>query len=264
MVLSPFELVGLRYFSGFLVLSPLLWARSRAALRALPGRVWLRLALIGLLAYPIGNSLVAAGLRSLPASTGSILVASAPLFTLLIGYLTLREIPNRKQWLGVGLSLAGALVFFWQGLQTGEVQAILIMLLATLALSYYVVLSRGLAREDTVDTYILTAIPLAIGGGALLLFFPPTYLPDLPSEMLQMLAWLGVVNTALATMLWNYALRKLQAFEINVLLNLSPMFTALLAMFAFGEHLTAWQWLGMAITIIGVMIVGAAKQEKQG
>jgi drug/metabolite transporter (DMT)-like permease len=51
--LGPLTIGGLRYFIGFLVLLPFMLRKGR--LDALPRRMWLRLLLIGLSAYTIGN-----------------------------------------------------------------------------------------------------------------------------------------------------------------------------------------------------------------
>ena len=57
LVLEPSQIVGLRYFAGFLVLLPFLLFKSRHCLRKLSLKIWLRLALIGILAYPAGNTM---------------------------------------------------------------------------------------------------------------------------------------------------------------------------------------------------------------
>jgi len=47
----------------------------------------------------------------------------------------------------------------------------------------------------------------------------------------------------------------LTAFEMNVMLNLSPLWTALMAWFLLGERLSLWQWVGMVIVVVGVALV---------
>jgi drug/metabolite transporter (DMT)-like permease len=58
--------------------------------------------------------------------------------------------------------------------------------------------------------------------------------------------WLAAVNTALGYILYNHALQVLTAFEMNVMLNLSPLWTALMAWFLLSERLftLAVDWHG--------------------
>jgi drug/metabolite transporter (DMT)-like permease len=56
-------------------------------------------------------------------------------------------------------------------------------------------------------------------------------------------------------MLYNHSLRILTALEMNVMLNLSPLGTALLAWLLLGERVTILQLAGMVVVIIGVVLV---------
>jgi drug/metabolite transporter (DMT)-like permease len=69
------------------------------------------------------------------------------------------------------------------------------------------------------------------------------------------LLWLALANTAVAYTLYNHSLRILTALEMNVMLNLSPLGTALLAWLLLGERVTFIQVVGMVVLIIGVVLV---------
>jgi drug/metabolite transporter (DMT)-like permease len=71
--------------------------------------------------------------------------------------------------------------------------------------------------------------------------------------------WLAAVNTALGYVLYNHALQSLTAFEMNVLLNLSPIWTALMGWLLLDEILTTLQVAGMVVVILGVMLVQKRK-----
>jgi len=67
--------------------------------------------------------------------------------------------------------------------------------------------------------------------------------------------WLAVINTAFAQLFYNRSLQVLTALELNVLLNLIPLETALLASFLLGERVTPFQVMGMVMVILGVAVV---------
>jgi drug/metabolite transporter (DMT)-like permease len=252
---GPLTLAGFRYFLAFLLLLPLLIHR-RPVLRSWSGTLWLRLALIGLAAYTLGNGALFWGLKYVPATTGSFLLSLVPLLVLFMGALWLREIPTRWQVIGLGVSLAGALLFFSPGFGEGESRGTLIILAGLFGFAAFTILGRGMARDREVDTLALTAVPLAIGGAtSLILAVMVEGWPKLPGPVWPIILFLALVNTAVAYMLYNHAMQQLPALEANMLLNLAPLGTALLAWLILGETINTEEVAGILIVILGVGLV---------
>jgi len=259
--LKPLTLAGLRYFTAFLLLLPLMARRGDRGGVTLPlhdpapGH-WGRLFIIGLCAYTIGNGTLFWGLQYLPATTGSFLLSLVPVPILFLGILCLREMPSAWQIVGLLISLAGGWLFFSPGLGAGEPLAVGVVGIGLLAFAVFGILGREVAKAQQVQTVALTAIPLGFGGGILLLLaLVVEGLPDFSLAGLIIVLWLAAINTALAYMLYNHALRTLTALEMNVLLNLSPLGTALLAALLLHEQMAPVQILGIIIVILGVSAV---------
>ena len=70
----------------------------------------------------------------------------------------------------------------------------------------------------------------------------------------MIIAWLAVVNTALAFTLWNLSLRHLGAGESAVINNTMMLQIALLGWIFLDEVPTAVQWLGLVIVSAGIAI----------
>jgi drug/metabolite transporter (DMT)-like permease len=122
--------------------------------------------------------------------------------------------------------------------------------------SAFGVLSREVARERQVSTLLLTALPLAIGGACLLVIgLPLEGLPHMTLTAWGLVLWLAVVNTAVAYVLYNHALRVLTALEMNILLNATPLVTALWAWFLLAERLTWIEGAGMLVAVTGIGLV---------
>jgi drug/metabolite transporter (DMT)-like permease len=118
------------------------------------------------------------------------------------------------------------------------------------------ILGREVARERQLDTLLLTAIPLAFGGGLLLVLgLLVEGSPRFTGTALIVVIWLAVVNTALAYLLYNHSLQTLTAFEVNIMMNLTPLATAGLAGLLLGERLEEVQIVGMVVVIAGVGLV---------
>jgi len=250
--LGPLTIGGLRYFLGFACLLPFLRRRSFSLTR----EQWWQMALLGFSAYTLANGALFWALRYLPATTGSFLMGLITVTVVIGGVVWLQEIPNRVQVLGILIALAGMVLFFSPGLQPGEPIGLAIFALALFGFTLFGLLSRQVVIARQVDTLTLTAFPLAIGGGLLLAFALP--FEGIPSASLQtwgLVLFLAAINTALGYVLYNHALQALQAFELNVLLNLSPIWTALIGWILLEEILTVQQWAGMFIVLVGVILV---------
>jgi drug/metabolite transporter (DMT)-like permease len=254
---GPLTIAGVRYFLAFLILIPMM-LRAPQSIKQINQRLWLQLALIGLSAYTIGNGALFWGLQYLPATTVSFLMSLSPLLILFSAAIWLNEFPKLLQILGVFVSLIGSVLFFYSGLKPGEPLGIAITLIGMVGFTAFGILGRDVARQQRTSTLLLTGIPLAIGGGVLLIVgIPLEGWEPISLGTWLMLIWLAIINTAFAYLIYNHALKLLSALEMNIILNLAPLVTALLALTFLGESLSVVQLAGMMIMIIGVILVQA-------
>ena len=257
--LGPLTIGGLRYFLGFACLLPFLRRRGYLLTRS----QWLRMAFLGLSAYTLGNGALFWALRFLPATTASFLMILITLTVLLGGVIWLREVPNHLQTVGILMTLAGMIVFFSSGLKPGEPLGLAIFVLAVVGFTSFGLLSRVAALDRQVDMVTLTALPLAIGGGLLLVIaLSIEGLPNASPRTWGLVLFLAAINTAFGYVLYNHALQSLQAFEMNVLLNLSPIWTALFGWVLIEEILTIPQWAGVFVVIMGVLLAQRRNQKR--
>lgn len=253
--LKPMTLAGIRYFLAFMLLLPMMARHGGLKSNSVRGH-WITLFLMGLCAYTIGNGTLFWGLKYLPATTGSFLFGLVPLPVLFLGILWLKEMPKRWQVMGLFITLGGSALFFSPGLSAKEPFAVGVVSLGVLSFSLYGILSRKLAKQGDVGIIPLTAIPLGFGGGLLLLLSLITEgMFSLSLAGLAVILWLAVINTVFAYLLYYHSLRVLTALELHVLLNLSPLGTAILAGLILGERLTPIQIIGMVMVVIGVTFV---------
>lgn len=260
---KPITLAGMRYFIAFMLLIPIMAYRGELKFD-LARDQWIHLFIMGLCAYTIGNGALFWGLKYLPAITGSFLFSLLPLPVLFLGIIWLREMPKGWQVVGFLVALGGSALFFSPDLKAREPLAVVVVSLGVLAFSFYGVLSRKLAKDKSVSIIQLAAIPLGFGGGFLLvlgLITEGMFSLSLPG--LAIILWLAVINTVFAYLLFYHSLRVLTALELHVLLNLSPLGTAVLAGLILGERLTSTQIVGMITVIVGVSLVQWRRSEME-
>ena len=253
--IPPLTVAALRFCLAAALMAPFA-LRNRAGWAGLAGRVWLQLILLGVSAYAIGNGAVFWSLGFLPATTVSFVLSLSPLLVLIVSQVWLRETPTWVQAGGVAITLGGSALFFAPGLAAGEGKAMLVLAAGLIAFASFAVLGRQVARDRQTDTLTLTLAPIAFGGVLLLAFAVLVEgWPTISATGWGIVAWLAVVNTAVAYFLYNHALQALSALELNALLNLAPLGTAGFAWLLLGEGLSAGRLLGVAIVVAGVTLV---------
>jgi drug/metabolite transporter (DMT)-like permease len=249
----PLTLAFLRFSQGAVVLAAgmALFRRDlfRVARRDVP-----YLAMLGFVFYGIFAVSFNAGLKYLEASPAALLIATMPLWTLLITRVVMgvRLVP--RQVLGVIVGLSGvAIVMVDRGL--GQVSATGVALLTVTALcgaTYNILAKKMLAKYDA-----LTVTFYAMLFGSLIL--TPSLAGWDPGAMsretLALVAFLGIVGGAVAFGLWTIALRRLSPTEVAVYINLNPMAASLLAAVILGERLTSVFAVGFLAVAAGVLIV---------
>ncbi len=256
---GPFTTGGLRYFIAFLLSIPFLMMKRGPKRRVLSSRLtkaeWLQLSAMGIFQYTIGNAALFFALQTMSATSGSLALSLVPIPVLLFSAIFLHERPRGLQLIGVLIAVVGSLLFFSPGIKTQQPIGLVALSITIVSFSIFPILGRRFARERSLDNITLTSIPLGIGGGALLvLALFVEGLPRMPLQAWGLIIGLASVNTLLAYLLYNHSLQHLTAVQVNVMLNLAPIGTALIAWWALGERITSFQMVAMFMVIAGASL----------
>ncbi len=257
--LPPVTFAALRYGLAAIVLVGwviLRYGRQRHEYRVDRGLVT-RLVLLGVVMYALAQGAIFVALDRQPAATTSLVLAMTPLLVAGGAAITLNEVPTRWQLIGVVLVAVGA--FFYLagdlGASLAGMAAALVALCANVAAS---LLGRSVNREGRLPAPVITATSMAVGAGALVFIGVGLEgIPDVSPKGWLIIAWLAVVNTALAFTLWNVSLQRLTATESAGLNNTMLLQIALLAWIFLGEAPGAWGLVGIAFVSAGVYMVQA-------
>lgn len=251
---------GLRYFLAFLCLLAVVAARPemRSAVRALTRPQVAKLLALGVVVYAVTQGAQFVALGRLPAATVSLVLAGTPVVTALVGVALLSERTTPRQWLGIGVFIAGAAIYLVPDIGSGGagVVGLLVAVLGLLSNAASSVMGRAVNRRDEHHPLVVTTVSMGIGGALLLgtgLSFQG--MPELDGQSWTIIGWLAVVNTAGAFTLWNHTLRSLSATESSVINNMMLVQIAILAWVFLGESLTARAVAGIGIAVAGVVLV---------
>jgi drug/metabolite transporter (DMT)-like permease len=256
--LPAISAAGLRYAIAFLCLLPivLLDPVQRADLRAIPRRTWLNLAILGLVYYSLTQGTQYLGLVYLPAATLGLLLNMTPIFVAIISSMSRMESPSAIQWGGIALATMGALIYFLPvRLPAAQVTGLIIGLVCVIANSWSAILGRNANRDSGLSPLLVTTISMGIGGLLLLAVGGATQgFGNLDLKQWMIIAWMAVVNTAIAFTLWNRTLKSLTAIESSVINGTMMPQIAILAWLFLQEPLSAKQIIGIVVVGIGSLV----------
>jgi drug/metabolite transporter (DMT)-like permease len=256
--MPPLPFAGLRYALAFLLLLPLAFHRPvRRQIRRLRGRQWLELGLLGLLLYSLTQGAQFYALDLLPAVTVNLLLSFSTVAVALLGVAWLRELPSRRQWIGVVLALLGALFYFHPlTIPGGQAAGYLAAATGVLANAAASILGRRVNRRADLSPLSVTVVSMGIGSIVLLAVGMLTQpLPPLSLRAWLIIGWLALVNTAFAFTLWNHTLRTLSAVESSVINGTLLIQIPILAVIFLGETVRPLQAVALLAAALGTVLV---------
>ena len=260
--LPPLTFAAYRYVIASAVLLAIALMRSRGHAITVKADL-LKIFLFGVAGYSVAQGLQCVGLFYLPAVAVTFLLNFTPVMVLLFGMVFLREYPTFLQVAGMALALLGAYLFFLAPLSGAELTGVAATLLSGLGWAAYMVSSRQFLRKEEFKPLHLTALSMFFGAITLFIW---ALLTERPVEIFlrewAILLWLSLVNTALAFVLWNHALKQMKAFQLSVLQNTMLIQIGILAWIFLAEELTAAKITAMLMVFAGVLIVQTVKPKQ--
>jgi drug/metabolite transporter (DMT)-like permease len=263
--LAPLPLLVLRLGVAALVLLP--WAIP--VFGRLHPRSAARLAAAGALGLIGYNLPVTAGLQWLPASTAGLLLATEPVWVMVLGYVFLAERGSARAWLGSAVALGGVAVLAGPGALTGTggyraLAGAGLVLAGTLAFGAYTIVLRPLSQAygavpATAASTVVGAVPYLAFAGTV----SAPRLAQLPPSVWGQLAFLALGSTVAGMLLWNRAVLTAGSTRVSLLLYLEPAVSVLGAVALLGEHVTLATIAGGLLILAGVAVASTTQRPRR-
>lgn len=248
--LTPLGITAARFALSFAVLLPIAWT----ARRALADTLRLRTAWV-LAAVMIGYYLTAVTTFTFTTvAEGTLLINSTPLFALAIR-LARRDPVSRQEIVGALIAFGGLCVILVPDVVGGAantdrlIGAGLGVLAATAGAVYALVFAQ--TREEP-DPGVVTLLTFALGALLSLPLMPPA--AELSANA-GALVGLGLIVTALPTLLYSVASSRLPAVLVTTVRLLTPIVGTLLAVVVWNERLGVLFWIGAALVLAGLFVL---------
>ena len=256
--LDIFVFNAIRYVVASLLLA-LLFRATRSTWAPVGAGDWLKLLRAGFIASVLYQIAFITGLSMTTAGNSAVLMATSPLWTVLISARMHREPVDRQLWIGMILSLAGVVMiiagsgkkFAW-----GETDMLgdVICLGAAILWALNTNLQKPLlGRYSPIQ---LTLIMMTIGAVGLSLVALPAALKmswtAVEWPRYGAAVWSGSFSIAIANIIWSTGVQRLGPGRTGSFQNLIPVVALVIAYFFLEEVPLKIQLAGTVVTLLGV------------
>lgn len=267
-VLPPVEVAFLRYFFGALALLPFLFLFRTKKPNRIP---LLKIAGLGMLFFGLFPFLFSWAFVYTTAARGSLVLATMPIWTMLINKAIGHETVNAKTLIAIVMTLAGLVIALSDKLLIVSEHGFLfkgelIMLLTALVGAIYAIFSQKVLRLVPVTTMTPLAmfagcfclLPFAINSGI------DEHVMAMSPQQLWLVVYLGVVAGGIAFFLFNWSLTRSSATFNTLFVTLNPITAIFLGYLFLGEVIKINFIAGVLVVFSGLgLAVISQAQENQ-
>jgi len=196
------------------------------------------------------------GTDFVPSGISGFIIASVPVFTLILSIIFLKEKSGLLIWIGVLVSFCGvALIAATQAYDMQLNIGVWILLLAAVCTSFFNILQRRILQKYSAIQ--ATSWSVFFGTFFMLVFFGRFIqeFPLAPFTANMVVVYLGLFPAAIAYFFWIYALSVAEkTVYVTSFLYLTPFLASLMAFFWLGETLPPLAFVGGGIVVSGMVL----------
>jgi len=256
-VIPPFALLTIRLVMGAMVLGIVIYFRKNKT--TVTKEFFWKSALVGFVGYGISLGFQFVGTNLSTASNGSLVTCATPAFVLIFSPFLLGERTTTRGIIALIVSTLGVVAvidprnaelspsLFWGNMS---------LLAAAVTWALYSVLVRKVSKSG--DLLTSSAIMLLGGLPSSFLFgmweVQTQGIGEITVSIVGGLLFLGIISTAMAMFMWNYAFAELPANVASLTFFAQPVVGTLLGWFFLAEKITPLFLAGGVLIGIGILI----------
>lgn len=255
-VVPPFTLLAIRLILGAITLGIVVAVRPKTGFTK---RQFLDSFLVGIVGYGISLGFQFVGTKLSTASNGSLVTSATPAFVLLFAPFLLGEKATKRGIIALAVSSLGVLAVidprtanFSSSLFLGNIS----LLGAALTWALYSVLVRRVSK--TGDLLVSSTVMLIGGIPSSMIFgyfeLGKQGIGQITPVIMGGILFLGIISTAVAMFLWNFAFSQLPATVASLTFFAQPIVGTLLGWLFLREQITALFIIGGVLIAIGLLI----------
>jgi drug/metabolite transporter (DMT)-like permease len=251
--LTIYDIMALRFLVATVAVAPFAW-------RYWPRHLsWWQITVIASCQGVFFLVFAFGGLQFAPAAHAGIIInGSLPIFSALIGWLWLKDRPDRRQSIGMVIILAGCALVGSDRTSVGVGADVwvgqLMFLAAALSVAVNMIATRAWQLTAMQAMVSIPTFNLALFG-PLYLAFLPTALTESPwSEILLQAIYQGLGPNLIGILMFTTAIRTIGASPTAAMLAMVPGMAALFAIPVLGEWPSELAWAGLVLGTGGILL----------
>ena len=166
--------------------------------------------LIYIITFSITNIAFVVSIQNTNVANTLVMIAMAPMLSAILGAFFLKEMPDSKTWIAIGITFIAAVYIFYDSLQLGSIFGDLLGLLCALGLAIGAVTIRSAKNKNLVPAAVVGKLMVAIFA----MFFIETY--ALLDKDLLIVPLMCIMCVAIPFVLVTIAPRFIPAEEVNL------------------------------------------------
>jgi drug/metabolite transporter (DMT)-like permease len=264
--LQPFAVIAARFWLAVLCLAPFL---GRGGAATMAGTV--RTGLATGIALLLGYSLQTLGIRETTASMGGFLAGLIPLLVAIGGWVLFREPVRAQAVVGLALGIGGVVLLCAGGADqtdgappANSWRGILLQIGSSISYAVHILMISRLSPRGGALAFCMWQL-IAVATGATVLAgllgqTTPAFAADLwTPPLLGSVLYLGVFATAIGIAVQSKVQPRIRPTHVAILFATQPLFVALAGALLLGETMTAQQFAGGGLIVVGVLATSLAR-----
>ena len=166
--------------------------------------------LIFITTFSITNITFVVSIQNTNVANTLVMIAMAPMLSAILGAIFLKEIPDRKTWIAIGVTFLAAVYIFYDSLQLGNVYGDILGFITGLGLAINAVTIRSANKKNLLPAAVVGKLCVAIFA----MFFIETY--SLVDRDLFIIPLMSIMCVAIPFVLVTIAPRFIPAEEVNL------------------------------------------------
>jgi drug/metabolite transporter (DMT)-like permease len=259
---GPWTIAFLRSFFGLAtIVTIMLVLRKPFAFKQIP---WFQMSVMALINTAIPWVFIGFSETRLTSGMASVLNATTPLLTMIVGIVFFKAISNRLQWLGMGISFIGLIVLLDVNpvsIISVDLSGFVSMIAATFCYAVGSQLSKRLTGLSMYQIAFGTLLSAMLGSGIVAFTWEPISLSHLASlPNIAVMIGLGVFGSGIAYILFYFLVQKGSPEFATMVTYLVPA-SAIIWGYTLLNEGVKWSLLTGLVLILGGVFLASRKQQ---
>ncbi len=254
--IPPYVMTGFRYIVAGCLLFALQWCFTKARPSLPDRRELVQITIVAVLLLCVGNGLLCLAETRVQSGTSALLLASTPIFMVMLDALRSRRTPSAMAMCGIALGTAGIAALVGRGAGNADPWSAGIVLAGAFSWALGSVYAGGrrlgpftASLEMIVGGILCSIVAVALGETSHL------HVRSITTQSLWGLLWLITGGAMLGYSAFAYAVRMLPTATVATYGYVNPVVAVILGALVLGEPLTWNVLVGGAAVIVSVVLI---------